>query len=312
MFVVVKVQVYPPRGRTLRDLTKTNDNLMNFAALAFHLLPKNAISWVTGTLARVRSPRPLVAWMRRVFAGWFKLNMAEAELGIDDYASVEDLFTRRLKPGLRPLTGKVCSPADGYLARSAPANDGQGVQAKGLDYDLSEFVYGRQDVRADFEAAWYQTVYLAPHNYHRVHAPFAGKLTAIRYLPGQLWPVNVPFVARISRLFARNERLSFEFELAAGGRAFAVMVGAFNVGRMTTPLAPELVTNDLSRQLGASPRVTTFEPPRVVAQGDELGTFMLGSTVILVYDKAALQGLGIPLVQAEGNAPILMGHSLCR
>ncbi len=295
-----------------QTLTTANDNLMNLAALVFHLVPKNAVSWITGTFARIKSPRPLASWMRRVFAGWFKLNMAEAELGIDDYASVEDLFTRRLKPGLRPLAGKVCSPADGYLARSAPAQSGQAIQAKGLVYALAEFVFGKKDVQVDFDAAWYQTVYLAPHNYHRVHAPFAGKLKAIRYLPGQLWPVNVPFVARIARLFARNERLSFEFELASGGRAFAVMVGAFNVGRMTTPLAPDLVTNDLARQLGASPRITTFEPPRPVAQGDELGTFMLGSTVVLVYDKTALQGLGIPLVQAEGNAPILMGHSLCR
>ncbi len=285
---------------------------MNLAALVFHLVPKNLVSWMTGCFARIRSPKPFARWMRRVFTAMFKLNMDEAELGIDDYASVEDLFTRRLKPGLRPLSGKVCSPADGYLARSAPAVSGQGIQAKGLDYVLAEFVYGPKDVRADFDAAWYQTVYLAPHNYHRVHAPFSGKLRAIRYLPGQLWPVNVPFVARIPRLFSRNERLSFEFELSSGGRAFAVMVGAFNVGRMTTPLAPDLIANDLSRQLGASPRIIAFEPPRAVAQGDELGTFLLGSTVVLVYDKQALQGLGIPLVQAEGNAPILMGHSLCR
>jgi phosphatidylserine decarboxylase len=285
---------------------------MNLAALLFHLFPKNLISWFTGTLARLKRPRPFVRWMRRTFAAMFKLNMAEAELALDSYASIEDLFTRRLKPGLRPIQGVVCSPADGYLARSAPAVQGQEIQAKGLDYDLKEFVYGAAEASSTFEAAWYQTVYLAPHNYHRVHAPFAGKLLAIRYLPGQLWPVNVPFVARIPRLFARNERLSFEFELKGGGKGFAVMVGAFNVGRMTTPLAPELITNDLSRQLGASPRTTTFDPPRAVAQGDELGTFMLGSTVIMVYDRAALEGLGIPLVQAEGNAPILMGHSLCR
>lgn len=284
---------------------------MNFAALVFHLFPKNLISWLTGNVARIRRPRPLARWMRRTFAALFKLNMDEAELGIDSYESVEDLFTRRLKPGLRPLAGAVCSPADGYLARSAPATQGQAIQAKGLTYELGEFVYGKTSGK-DFAAAWYQTVYLAPHNYHRVHAPFAGKLVAIRYLPGQLWPVNVPFVARIPRLFARNERLSFEFELAGGGRAFAVMVGAFNVGRMTTPLAPDLITNDLSRQLGASPRVVAFEPARPVAQGDELGTFLLGSTVILVYDQAALKGIGNPLVQAEGNAPILMGHSLCR
>ncbi len=294
------------------EVMPADEHFLNFSAALFHLLPKNAISWMTGVLARIAWPKPMAQWLCRRFAALFKLNLAEAEFSIEAYASVEDLFTRRLKPGLRKISGAVCSPADGFLARSAPASRGTAIQAKGLDYDLGEFVFGAKDIDPAFEPAWYQTVYLAPHNYHRVHSPFAGRLTVLRYLPGQLWPVNVPFVRRIPRLFARNERLSFEFRLVGGGRAFAVMVGAFNVGRMSTPLAPDLVTNALGRQLGMAPVVHRFAAIKNVAQGDDLGTFLLGSTVILVYDRAALDGLAIPLVQAEGNAPILMGQTLCR
>lgn len=278
------------------------------AAQLFRLVPKNLVSWVTGALVRLRLPRPVSTWLCRGFAALFRLNMAEAALPLAAYQTIEDVFTRPLKPGIRPLSGVICSPADGYLARSAPAVAGQAVQAKGFDYDLGELVTGSIGRGAGLDLAWYQTVYLAPHNYHRVHAPFAGDVTAIRYLPGALWPVNVPFVSRVPRLFARNERLVFDFRLAGGGSAYVVMVGAFNVGRMVTPLAPELVTNTLSRQLGRKPREVLQTPPRQVAQGAEIGTFMLGSTVVIAYDRKAVSG--IRLVQVGETRPILMGQSL--
>ena len=189
---------------------------LDAAAVLFHLLPKNAISWFTGVLARIQRPRPLARWLVRTFAVMFRLNLSEAELALESYGSIEDLFTRRLKPGLRPVQGVVCSPADGFLARSAAAVQGEAIQAKGLSYDLADLAYGNESRDPGFKPAWYQTIYLAPHNYHRVHSAFTGKLVAIRHLPGQLWPVNVPFVSRILRLFVRNERLSFEFELEIG------------------------------------------------------------------------------------------------
>lgn len=288
---------------------------MNFVALLFHLLPKNLISFITGVVVRVELPRPLSTWVCRGFAGVFKLNMAEAVLPVTSFKSIEDVFVRALKPGLRPMATPIGSPADGYLARSAPADKGTAVQAKGLFYSLPVLVAGDGATAGTApkaeDLAWYQTIYLAPHNYHRVHAPFSGVVTAVRYLPGMLWPVNVPFVARIPRLFNRNERLVFDFQLTTGGRAWVVMVGAFNVGRMMTPLAPEIVTNGSDRQLG--PKVQDISMTRNVTGGDELGTFMLGSTVILVYDKRAIDGLAPRHVfQAEGNGPILMGQTLTR
>lgn len=135
-----------------------------------------------------------------------------------------------------------------------------------------------------------------------------GRLTALRYLPGELWPVNIPFVSRIPRLFNRNERLVFDFELDGGGRVFAVMVGAFNVGRITTPFEPHLITNSLDRQLGARPVTHRFPEPVPVTIGDEIGTFMLGSTVILVFDRQAASRF--ELVRGSENRPILMGQSL--
>lgn len=285
---------------------------LNFVSLVFHVLPKNLISYLTGTIARLELPSPLSGWMVGAFARTFGLNMAEAEHPLSHYKSVEDLFTRKLRDGLRPIAAPLASPADGYLARSAPTQDGMAIQAKGIDYSVEELVYG-EGVKAPrpMDPAWFQTIYLAPHNYHRVHSPFSGTVTAVRYVPGQLWPVNLPFVLRIPRLFARNERLVFDFDLEGGGRAWAVMVGAFNVGRMTTPLDPELVTNAAGRQLGAE--IVEKSVDLKVHRGDELGTFMLGSTVVLVFDQKAIATLAPHRVfQAEGNEPILMGQPLTK
>jgi phosphatidylserine decarboxylase len=284
-----------------------NGNLLNLFSLFLHVVPKNLISFITGTVVRL----PLGNGTVRKFASTFNIDMSEAEHPIAHYATIEDLFTRALKPGARTPVGPVCSPADGMLARSAGCENGTALQCKGFEYSLKELVFGPTEdpERERVRLAWQQTVYLAPHNYHRVHAPFTGRVTALRYLPGELWPVNVPFVLRIPRLFARNERLVFDFELETGGKAYVVMVGALNVGRMVTPLKPGFVTNAVARQTGgARPVVERFSPAKELKIGDELGTFMLGSTVVIAYDETALER--IKLVPNEENRPILMGQPL--
>lgn len=286
-------------------------NILNAVALLFQLVPKNLISLAVGWLARLKLPGPIGRIFVSLFAKAFSLNLAEAEYPIDQYPTIEDLFTRRLKTGARPLHGPLISPADGYLAVSASCeHPGMAVQAKGLSYSLKQLVGLSNNASPTF--AWYQTVYLAPHNYHRVHSPFAGRVRRLRYIPGQLWPVNVPFVLRIPRLFCRNERLVFEYDLATGGKAWVVMVGALNVGRMVTPLKPELVTNGLARQM--NPSETEVSVDQDLALGAEIGTFMLGSTVILVYDADGLSGLGGPevMIRANDNNPVKMGQSLLR
>lgn len=267
-------------------------------------VPKNLVSWLTGFLVRLRLPFGLQKVLNLLFVRLFGIDMAEAEQPLDAYRCIEDVFIRKLKPGARHTQAVVCSPADGILSISAPSHNGDAVQVKGLTYRLDELVFG---ARRKEELAWYATVYLAPHNYHRVHAPVSGVVESIRYFPGELWPVNKPAVRTVPGLFVRNERLVFDFRLDGGGRCHVAMVGALNVGRMTSPLLPDFCTNAFHRQLGASPREWT-ELTRVTKAGDELGTFLLGSTVVVVFDQEAARRFRF--VQTEKNAPILMGHSL--
>lgn len=284
-----------------------NNNALNLVALFFHIVPKNLFSYLTGTIVRISWPGPLKTLVVKWFASVFKIDLGEAELPVADYNTIEDLFTRRLKPGARQITAsKIVSPSDGFLARSLPIHKGMAIQAKGIDYSVDEFISGTK-TESGVDWAWFQTVYLAPHNYHRVHAPFSGKLMGIRHIPGQLWPVNVPFVLRIFKLFSRNERLVFEFELSEG-RAWVTMVGAFNVGRMETPFWRGFVSNSFERQFGAEIAVNTFKEPIEVQAGDELGTFLLGSTVVITYDKASFSKVAFK--EYYGDRPVRMGESL--
>lgn len=294
------------------------------------------MSYFSGWVARLELPPIFQGWFNQAFVKIFGLNMGESETRDPRrFASIEDLFIRRLRPDIRPVESCYVSPADGYLAWSAPLESAQAIQAKGLKYSPAELIWGKEfQQHQDLESglSWFTTVYLAPHNYHRVHAPVSGYVTAIRHIPGDLWPVNLPFVNHFPDLFCANERLVFDIALTPpaggsgadasqttdGGKAYVVMVGAFNVGRMKTHMLPDFATNDqILRsvgqshwELGVPPGLSNDDSPHApsIAAGDELGAFLLGSTVVVVLDAAATRILRP--VQAAGNRPILMGRSL--
>ena len=187
----------------------------------------NWTSFVTGLLSRITFPKKLQIQLNRVFCRVFGIDMSNAVRPLEDFSSLESLFIREIHLDSRPVSGQVCSPADGILSISKGCEGDIAIQAKGLHYSLNELSLGRgRNETIDF--GWFFTVYLAPHNYHRVHSPVSGKLVAIHYFSGQLWPVNKPFVRYLPLLFTRNERLVFEIKTQAG-RVFVSMVGALNV-----------------------------------------------------------------------------------
>ena len=234
--------------------------------------------------------------------------MSEAEHPSSHYRTIEDVFTRALKDGQRKIGDEPISPADGMLSFSGPVHEGLAIQAKGLKYSVSELVFGGDHVDESFQPIWYTTVYLAPHNYHRVHSPICGVIESIKYVPGELWPVNKPAVNFVPRLFCRNERLIFKI-VSNGASVFAVMVGALNVARMVSKHWPELTTHEGIKALPGKSMEKSDLSINVQA-GDELGTFMLGSTVVLVYEKDSLDCESMKLVDQPQK--ICMGKSLRR
>ena len=255
-------------------------------ALLQELLPQHLLSRTMHRLARSETPWVRNAILRTVLRAYPQIDLAEAA-NPDPFAypSFNAFFTRALKPGVRPLAGgerDLVSPVDGTMSQLGTVRDGQLLQAKGMHYTASALL-ADPSAAVRYEGGAFACIYLAPYNYHRIHMPLAGRLTATRYVPGQLFSVNAATARTVTGLFSRNERVVCEFETALGPLA-VVMVGALFVGSVETVFAGEI--NPPEKRGG---NVASVEAGfgRQFARGEELGRFNMGSTVVLLLGHRA-------------------------
>jgi len=269
------------------------------------LLPKNALSRAVGAACRLPGPPPLVRFAIRRFVKAYGVDASESEKPVEEYPTFTEFFTRRLKPGLRPIAPGASipvSPVDGTVGQCGVIEQGKLVQAKGRDYTLPELISGpdANEQAARFEGGTYVTIYLAPYNYHRIHSPLAGDITGYTAVPGQLWPVNASGLRNVDKLFCVNERLSTFIETARGP-CCVVKVGATNVGRIRA-LYADVVTNlRRTRKLERK----TLDLPVHVEKGGELAMFEMGSTVVLLFHPAFTLG-----PKVVPGTPIRLGEPL--
>jgi phosphatidylserine decarboxylase len=271
----------------------------NWIRLTQHLLPKNLSSAVVYRATRSRRPwlkKPLTRW----FAKAYGVDLTEAaNADLESYATFNDFFTRELKAGARPLAGgpgTVISPADGVLTEHGAIEGGHLYQAKGSAYTLAELLGESGAAVAALEGGRYFTIYLAPHNYHRVHSPLDAQLKLTRYIPGSRFSVSRATVAAIPRLFCRNERVVLGFETSSGPM-IVVLVGALNVSSISTFAHGEIAS-------GAA-RHWVEQPPLPVARGAEIGRFNMGSTVVVLLGSNEFRispGLSDSLAVRMGQA----------
>jgi phosphatidylserine decarboxylase len=241
------------------------------------VVPKNHAAWATGALSRVRLPRWAHLMLIRWFARRYGVDLDECDRPLADYPTFADFFVRGLPQGARPIDASenaLVSPCDGRVHTISTITGGRFQQADGHEASI-ELLLGAKVP----DGGTCAVLYLAPHNYHRVHAPCAARVTTLDYRPGKLWPVFPGATTRVPELFGNNERLVFWLD--HGVRRIAeIMVGAYGVGRISTPLDP-IVTNT-----GTPAKSVDLDRP--VAAGEEIGTFGLGSTVILVSAPGAI------------------------
>lgn len=261
-----------------------------------------AISEALGRASRVEIPagvsRAIVAGYGRIFN--VDLSDVDPELHAQGYRRFDDFFTRRLKAGARPIdadpTG-LCSPSDGFLRESVTIEAGSVVRAKGHDFTVGQLL-GDESWAQEFIGGTQSTIYLHPRDYHRVHTPVQGEVQSVRAIPGRLLPVTDAALEVEPNLFAKNERLVHRIESVHGSIA-VVMVAAFGVSHMSCAYA----------EVQAHPKFPVyrkFDPAPELAKGAELGTFHLGSTVVMLADKR------FPAQAARAPGPIRMGQALLR
>ena len=255
------------------------------AVIPQYLLPKLAMTRLAGHVASAEWGT-VTTWVIQRFVKRYKVNMSEAaHADPAHYKSFNEFFTRPLKDGARPLSSStwVC-PVDGAISQCGAIQRDQIFQAKGHQYSTRALVGGDAALAAQFENGQFATLYLSPRDYHRIHMPIAGKLLRMIHVPGDLFSVNPTTARGVPGLFARNERVVCEFETEKGPLVL-VLVGATIVGSMATVWHGQV----------SPPRLGKVREWHYVSQdvhlqkGEEMGRFLLGSTVVMLFPENSLQ-----------------------
>ena len=281
----------------------------NLSVTTQYIIPKQAITALAGKLAHLQggnTTTSVITW----FVKRYQVNMAEAaNPDVAFYKTFNEFFTRPLKTGARPIAQAdfIC-PVDGAISQFGAIEKDQIFQAKGHSYSTTALVGGDKSLAAKFENGHFACLYLSPKDYHRIHMPCDGTLKSMTYVPGALFSVNPTTAQGVPGLFARNERVVCEFTSAQHGSFIMVLVGATIVGSMAS------VWHDAANGIINPPRTGktktwSYENKNItLKQGDEMGRFLLGSTVVMLFEKEAITFnadwqpvLGVRLGEVMGN-----------
>lgn len=266
------------------------------AAQVLRVLPRTSVSRAVGRLCEAPLPPRLSSTLVGLYVRAYGVDLAECEAR-GAWTSLDEFFTRPLRPGARASSADashVVSPADGRVEAIGAIDAHGSLRVKSRPYRAAELLGSEREAER-YAGGQVAVVYLSPRDYHRVHAPIAGRIAEVRSMPGDLHPVNAIGERHVPGLFAKNRRVAIAIDGGALGRVTVVMVGAIIVGRIT-------VTGVDGRDVPIGEH--RLDPPREVARGDEIGVFHLGSTAIVFAEP----GRG-PLWQ-RGVGPIRLGQSL--
>ncbi|HET9960008.1 MAG TPA: archaetidylserine decarboxylase [Polyangiaceae bacterium] len=265
------------------------------AAQILRALPRVRISRAVGRLCERDLPKRVADPLLRAYCRAYRVNLEEAEEASAGYPNFNAFFTRPLRQGVRRLSNDaLVSPSDGLLSAAGRVDSGARLFVKGQHYEVGELIGDLNDA-ARYSGGQFAVVYLAPGDYHRVHSPAVGRVSLVRGIAGDLYPVNRIGERHVPRLFVRNSRAVIPIDTAELGRITVVMVGAVIVGRITVT---GLNFPDVP------PGEHTFDPAREVQPGDEIGIFHLGSTVVVLTEP------GLSIARPLGR--IRYGESLLR
>lgn len=214
-----------------------------------HLLSCKVVEF----LANIKGPSFLLVPVIKIYSNIYGAKTEEASKALNEYESFDAFFTREIKPGLRTVKGEIISPVDGLLVDSGDISETTNI--KGNNLNISQILQDKA-LYNTFEGGTYFNFYLAPGDYHRIHAPISGETVSITHIPGTLYSVKPNDSGK--SVLALNRRVVIHLKTAIGSVA-VVLIGALNVGKI------EVVSN------------------KIFNVGDHLGTFHLGSSVVVIF-----------------------------
>jgi len=252
-----------------------------------YVLPQHLITALVYRVARI-SHTGTKNFLITKFISLYNVCIDDVKLNVpEDFDTFNHFFARELHSGARPIDGgedSIVSPVDGAVSIAGKIRSDSIFQAKGINYSLDDLLATDLEQAKAYVDGTFATIYLAPYNYHRIHAPLDGELVAARYVPGDLFSVNQATVARVNGLFRRNERLVMHFKTAHGPAAL-IFVGALNVGSISTPWTGEI----RPRKHGVVDALDLSRHSLNIKKGDLLGWFNMGSTVILLMPEGVCE-----------------------
>lgn len=276
-------------------------NLNDIKIYTQYIAPKHLLTRLVGLFAAAKLGK-CTTYAIKQFVRLYHINMSEVDRKPEDFTTFNEFFSRTLKKGARPISkdaSQIIFPADGRISQFGDLTANLQMQAKGHYFTLEALLGSEKDAQ-NFIDGKFVTVYLSPQDYHRVHMPFGGKLTKMTYIPGELFSVNPLYTQNIPELFSRNERVVCLFDTECGKMA-VIMVGAAIVRSIQTSWAGIVAPNK-------SKEIKTFDYRKQnlsFSKGDEIGRFMMGSTVICLFAKNKIK-----FADLKAEQHVLMGSPM--
>ncbi len=258
--------------------------IKNVSSVPLRLVAHASVSRAAGYISEIELPCAIQSRVNTTFCKLAKIDTTESEKPVSTYRSLNELFTRRLKPGKRTIAPIDCvCPTDGRLRATGKITKGHVIEAKHQHYDIATLV-GTDEFNDLFNDGQFATIYLSPKNYHRIHAPVSGKIIHTTYVPGKLFPVNQIGLRIVDNLFIQNERLTTIIRTSKGHHVAVVKVGATCVGRIS--LSYDAFATNVQKCEAFSKKLPS---PISIKSGEEIGVFELGSTVVVLFEQDAFE-----------------------
>jgi len=260
-------------------------------ALRRHIITKPMLSRLAGRLADTYMSKFFI----KLFIKKYNIDMNEAiRSSPNNYTSLNDFFTRKLKPAARPIdknSATIISPADGTLHAIENIGSHTKLFVKGKIFDIKKFLGSKKQAN-QFNSGTLVTIYLAPYNYHRFHFPSDGVSYKTKQISGVYESVQpITYNSGIQPLIENERRVNI-IQTKDCGTIALVSVGALCIGRITE----------------------TYKPGQPYLKGDEIGYFSFGgSTLVLFFEKNRISldsTFKTQLMQSNTGISVKMGQKI--